>query len=40
MDKLYEKNLEEAGRYIAPLQQDELYKFVAHVPYIEMEVHC
>ena len=40
MEALYEKNLEEAARYIAPIWQDELYKFVGHVPYIELEVDC
>ena len=40
MEKLYEKKLEEASRYIGPVHQDELYKFVLHVPYIELDVAC
>lgn len=40
MDMLYEKKLEEAHRYIGPVHQDELYKFVGHVPYIELDVAC
>jgi len=40
INQLYDKNLEEAGRYIPPTQQDELYKFVSHVPYCELEIDC
>lgn len=40
MEALYEKKLDEAAHYIPPTAQDELFKFVSHVPYLEMEVDC
>ena len=40
MEDLYEKKLDEAGRYLGPVMQDELYKFVSYVPYLDMEVSC
>ena len=38
MDDLYEKKLEEAGRYISPSYQDEMYKLLSHVPYLDVQV--
>jgi hypothetical protein len=38
MDDLYERKLEEAGRYISPSYQDEMYKFLSYVPYLDVKV--
>ncbi len=38
MDDLYERKLDDAGRYIGPAYQDEMYKFVSYVPYLETEI--
>jgi len=38
MDDLYERKLEEAGRYISPAYQDEMYKLLSHVPYLDIQV--
>ena len=38
MDMLYEKRLDEAGNYISPVHQDELWKMVATVPYLDIRV--
>lgn len=38
MDDLYERKLDDAGRYIGPAYQDELYKFAGFVPYLETEI--
>ena len=40
MEDLYEHKLDEAARYLHPSYQEEMYKFMAHVPYLEMEVSC
>lgn len=36
MDKLYDHQLEEAKNFISPSHQDELYKFLGHVPYLDI----
>lgn len=38
MDDLYEQKLDECARYIGPAMQDEMYKFVNMVPYLETEI--
>lgn len=38
MEMLYERNLEEAGNYISPTYQDELYKLLSNVPYLDVKV--
>ena len=38
MDDLYERKLDDAGRYIGPAYQDEMYKFVGFVPYLETDI--
>lgn len=39
MDDLYEQKLDDAARYIGPAYQDEMYKFVSYVPFLETEVN-
>ena len=38
MDDLYERKLDEAARYLHPAAREEMYKFLTHVPSLEMEV--
>ena len=40
MDDVYERKLEEAQRYLQGSYLEELYKFVAFVPYLDLEVTC
>lgn len=38
MDMLYERRLEEAANYISPVYQDELWKHLSTVPYLDIHV--
>ncbi len=38
MDDLYERKLEEAGNYISPVYQDELYKMLSYVPKLDLQI--
>jgi hypothetical protein len=40
MDDVYERKLEEAQRFLQGSYLEELYKFVAFVPYLDLEVTC
>lgn len=40
LDMIYEKDLQEARRYLPPDMQDQLYKFASFIPYFDIEVHC
>ena len=40
LDDIYEKNLDEAARYLHPTMRDEMYKFMSHVPFLDLEVAC
>lgn len=38
LEDLYERDLKEASRYISPVHQDALYKLVATLPYLDLEI--
>jgi hypothetical protein len=40
LDHINDKELQEAKRYIPPVQQDELYKFASYIPYFDIELNC
>ena len=40
LDNINDKELQEAKRYLNPVQQDELYKFATYIPYFDIEVVC
>jgi len=40
MDDIYEHKLEEAGKYISPAHQDDLYKFASYLPYMDLQIEC
>jgi len=39
LDDIYENKLDEAARYIAGVQYDELFKFVSYLPYLDIKVN-
>ena len=38
LDHLYDNKLEEAARWISPVHQDELKKFLSYVPNLDIKV--
>ena len=38
MNDLYERKLDEAANYISPVHQEEMYKYLSYLPYIDVQV--